>query len=100
MEGAAGVRPPWEEVSREVDGLDSHARYEMWVKASTRVGEGAASRVVSQAPSTTGKRREGGVGGQGQAGCVWEGCVCLCLLSVCVSSVHTPPSPLFKSQPE
>lgn len=55
VEGSAGVRSPWGEVSREVDGLDAHARYEMWVKASTRVGEGVASRVVSQAPSTTGK---------------------------------------------
>lgn len=55
VEGSAGVRSPWGEVSREVDGLDAHARYEMWVKASTRIGEGVASRVVSQAPATTGE---------------------------------------------
>ncbi|XP_063870457.1 cell adhesion molecule Dscam1-like isoform X1 [Scylla paramamosain] len=51
--GATASRPAWGEVSREVEGLDAHARYEMWVKASTRVGEGGASRVVSQAPAAT-----------------------------------------------
>ncbi|KAG0714252.1 Down syndrome cell adhesion molecule-like protein Dscam2 [Chionoecetes opilio] len=53
VQGGAAARPPWGEVSREVENLDAHARYEMWVKASTRVGEGVSSRVVSQAPSTT-----------------------------------------------
>ncbi|XP_068200860.1 cell adhesion molecule Dscam1-like [Palaemon carinicauda] len=42
---------PWAEISREVVGLDNHARYEFWVTAWTRVGEGGASRVVSQNPS-------------------------------------------------
>ncbi|XP_071538976.1 cell adhesion molecule Dscam2-like isoform X2 [Panulirus ornatus] len=48
--GEAGA-VPWVELSREVGGLDSHARYEFWVTASTRVGEGTASRVVSESPS-------------------------------------------------
>ncbi|XP_047494788.1 Down syndrome cell adhesion molecule-like protein Dscam2 [Penaeus chinensis] len=43
---------PWVELSWKVGDLDAHARYEFWVTASTRVGEGAASRVVSESPST------------------------------------------------
>ncbi|KAK7073926.1 hypothetical protein SK128_017781 [Halocaridina rubra] len=43
---------PWAEISREVGSLDEHIRYEFWVTASTREGEGAASRVVSQSPSS------------------------------------------------
>lgn len=49
--GGAGGGGWWVEVSRTVGGLASHARYEFWVSASTRVGEGAVSRVVSQRPA-------------------------------------------------
>ncbi|KAK8745268.1 hypothetical protein OTU49_000098, partial [Cherax quadricarinatus] len=44
---------PWVEVSREVGQLDAHVRYEYWVTSSTRVGEGAASTIISQTPSST-----------------------------------------------
>ncbi|XP_042207955.1 Down syndrome cell adhesion molecule-like protein Dscam2, partial [Homarus americanus] len=44
---------PWIELKREVGELDTHARYEFWVTSSTHVGEGAASRVVSESPSST-----------------------------------------------
>ncbi|KAK8745264.1 hypothetical protein OTU49_000095, partial [Cherax quadricarinatus] len=43
---------PWMEVSREVGLLDSHVHYEYWVTASTRVGEGAASTIISKTPSS------------------------------------------------
>ncbi|KAK4310368.1 hypothetical protein Pmani_018061, partial [Petrolisthes manimaculis] len=49
--GGVGGGGWWVEVSRTVGGLPSHARYEFWVSASTRVGEGAVSRVVSQQPA-------------------------------------------------
>nr|XP_045620714.1 Down syndrome cell adhesion molecule-like protein Dscam2 [Procambarus clarkii] len=43
----------WAELSREVGALDAHARYEFWVTASTRVGEGASSAIISKTPSST-----------------------------------------------
>ncbi|XP_076048902.1 cell adhesion molecule Dscam2-like isoform X5 [Oratosquilla oratoria] len=43
----------WAEVSREVDGLDPRQRYEGWVTAATRIGDGPQSSVVAFTPSST-----------------------------------------------
>lgn len=39
----------------EAKDLQQHAEYQFWVTASTRVGEGKSSRVVSQISSNRGK---------------------------------------------
>lgn len=39
----------------EVKGIQSHIEYQFWVTASTRIGEGQSSKVVSQLPTSRGK---------------------------------------------
>lgn len=39
----------------EVKGIQSHIEYQFWVTASTKIGEGQSSKVVSQIPTSRGK---------------------------------------------
>ena len=43
-----------DEVSREISGLDPNTHYQVWVTASTRVGEGSKSRIITVSPGLPG----------------------------------------------
>ena len=45
------------QTSLEAKGLQQHVEYQFWVTASTRVGEGQSSHVVSQMPAPRGTPR-------------------------------------------
>lgn len=46
---------PAVQTSYESKGLQQHIEYQFWVTATTRVGEGPSSKVVSQLPSSRGE---------------------------------------------
>lgn len=45
---------PPNQLTHEASGLDKQLRYEFWVTASTNIGEGEASKIVSLGPSARG----------------------------------------------
>lgn len=44
-----------QQTSYETKGVQQHMEYQFWVTASTRIGEGQSSKVVSQVASSRGK---------------------------------------------
>lgn len=45
---------PPNQLTHEASGLDKQLRYEFWVTASTNIGEGEASKIVTLGPSVRG----------------------------------------------
>lgn len=45
------------QLTHEASGLDKQYRYDFWVTASTNIGEGQASKIVTLSPSARGKFR-------------------------------------------
>lgn len=41
--------------SYDIKGIQAHIEYQFWITASTRIGEGQSSKVVSQVASSRGK---------------------------------------------
>ncbi|KAL6435028.1 hypothetical protein ACFW04_005260 [Cataglyphis niger] len=50
-EEATSQKVPPNQLTHEASGLDKQLRYEFWVTASTNIGEGEASKIVTLAPS-------------------------------------------------
>ncbi|XP_063975860.1 cell adhesion molecule Dscam1 isoform X4 [Diachasmimorpha longicaudata] len=51
-EEAISQKVPPNQLTYEATGLDKQRRYDFWVTASTNIGEGEASKIVSLAPNT------------------------------------------------
>ncbi|XP_028982374.1 Down syndrome cell adhesion molecule-like protein Dscam2 [Diachasma alloeum] len=51
-EEAVSQKVPPNQLTYEATGLDKQRRYDFWVTASTNIGEGEASKIVSLAPNT------------------------------------------------
>lgn len=45
---------PSQHTSYEAKGLQPHVEYQFWITASTRIGEGQSSRVVTQVATSRG----------------------------------------------
>lgn len=46
---------PPNQLTHEISGLEEKRRYDFWVTASTNIGEGQPSKIVTLAPSASGK---------------------------------------------
>lgn len=54
VEEPVSQKVPPNQLTYEAKGLDKQRRYDFWVAASTNIGEGEASKIVSLAPNIRG----------------------------------------------
>lgn len=54
VEESTSQKVPPNQLTHEASGLDKQRRYEFWVTASTNIGEGEASKIVTLGPSVRG----------------------------------------------
>jgi len=54
VEEPSSQKVPPNQLTHEASGLDKQRRYEFWVTASTNIGEGEASKIVTLGPSVRG----------------------------------------------